>query len=537
MDTAHQGAWLNVKILISSLVLDLSGTPTYTLTLYNELTRRGHDVTVWSPGGGSLAKRMNAVAALDGMARPDVIFAQMNVCAEELREVFPDVPMIFCAHGVTPETETPPSVDIQQYVVINEDVAENLVAHGVHLDNIEIIRDFVDTERFRPTRPLSAELKRVLFVSNYKKWKSHAVVVKACEKLGLELKCCGSPHGRCREIEKEIDWADLVIGSGRVVLEAMACGRPVISFNCYNERRGDGYLTPDVYLESRTRNFAQRKCRHVFDVDGLMGEIRKYDPADGVVNRLLALMHHDHTLGTDRVLNLANALLTDSDVPPSPRHSVDALDYIKHRYRLDFKNAKYTRPVEIPSVGREDLSKLFAELDFRSGVEVGVEEGLYTEILCRENPQAMIYGVDPWRAYPGYRDHVSQKQLDGFYEGTHKRLVPHGNYELVKKFSMEAVHDFDDGSLDFVYVDGNHTLPYVVNDIIEWSKKVRVGGIVSGHDYRKSKRMLTQNHVFYAVHCYTQSYRILPWFVLGRKRKVKGETRDSARSWMWVKPR
>lgn len=215
--------------------------------------------------------------------------------------------------------------------------------------------------------------------------------------------------------------------------------------------------------------------------------------------------------------------------------SQGSIDYIIDRFQLDVDVKRM--PVEIPNFGRDGLTKLFAELDFRVGVEVGVEEGLYTEVLCKNNPQAMIYGVDPWKTYPGYRDHVSQEQLDGFYEGTRKRLVPYDNYKLIKKFSMEAVQDFDDNSLDFGYFDGNHMLPYIINDIIEWSRKVRVGGVVSGHDYRKSKRMITRNHVVYAVQCYTQAYRIRPWFVLGRKAKVEGEIRDNSRSWMWVKPR
>jgi len=163
--------------------------------------------------------------------------------------------------------------------------------------------------------------------------------------------------------------------------------------------------------------------------------------------------------------------------------------------------------------------------------------GLYSEVLCRENPQADIYGVDPWRAYRAYRDHVGQEKLDGFLETTKRRMAPYKNYTILREFSMNAAKHFEDGSLDFVYVDGNHTLPYVINDIIEWSKKVRVGGIVSGHDYRKSKRVVTQNHVVYAVYCYTQSYRIRPWFLLGRKAKIPGEVRDSNRSWVWVKVR
>lgn len=209
------------------------------------------------------------------------------------------------------------------------------------------------------------------------------------------------------------------------------------------------------------------------------------------------------------------------------------LDYIVQKFTLDL-NAR-RMPIEISNVGRNDLTRLFAELDFRVGVEIGVEQGVFTEALCKANPQAQIYGVDPWRSYSGYRCHVSQEKLDGFYEATRTRLVSHSNYELIRKFSMEAVGDFDDDSLDFVYIDGNHTLPFIINDIIEWSKKVRLDGIVSGHDYRKNKRFITLNHVVYAVNAYTGSYRVRPWFLLGSKAKIPGQVRDSSRSWMWVK--
>lgn len=211
----------------------------------------------------------------------------------------------------------------------------------------------------------------------------------------------------------------------------------------------------------------------------------------------------------------------------------ETLDYIVGKYSLNLDVRRM--PIQIPNVGRDDLAALFAELDFRAGAEIGVAQGLYNEILCKENPQAKIYGIDPWLAYEDYRDYTSQRKLTGFYEATEVRLVPYENYELVRKFSMEALDDFDDESLDFIYLDGNHTLPFIINDIIQWTKKVRVGGIVSGHDYRKSKRRVTQNHVVYAVNCYTQSYRIRPWFLLGRKAVTPTETRDTERSWMWVK--
>ena len=53
---------------------------------------------------------------------------------------------------------------------------------------------------------------------------------------------------------------------------------------------------------------------------------------------------------------------------------------------------------------------------------------------------------------------------------------------------MDAVKMFKDRSLDFVFIDANHAFDYVMQDLIEWTKKVRIGGIVSGDDYYPFKK-------------------------------------------------
>lgn len=101
---------------------------------------------------------------------------------------------------------------------------------------------------------------------------------------------------------------------------------------------------------------------------------------------------------------------------------------------------------------------------------------------------------------------------------------------------MEAAQDFADRSLDFVYIDGNHQFQYVAWDIAEWSKKVKVGGIISGHDYIYTNPRTKAGicHVIYVVNAYTQAYKIDNWYLLGRYKVQKGEKRDRFRSWMWV---
>jgi len=202
---------------------------------------------------------------------------------------------------------------------------------------------------------------------------------------------------------------------------------------------------------------------------------------------------------------------------------MEAERYIIEKFNLDI-NQKM--PIKIKSSGRwYALPQTFNELGYKVGAEIGVEQGVYSARLCKKIPGLRLYCIDPWKAYKGYRDHVSQSKLDMFYENTKKKLAEY-NCEIIRKFSMDAVLEFEDNSLDFVYIDGNHDFKNVANDIVEWEKKVRVGGIVSGHDFRRQRTGSKYIcHVKDVVHAYTYSHGIRPWFV----------TAERSPSWFYVK--
>lgn len=128
------------------------------------------------------------------------------------------------------------------------------------------------------------------------------------------------------------------------------------------------------------------------------------------------------------------------------------------------------------------LAQYFNELGFKTGAEIGVWDGIYSEILCKNIPGLKLYSIDCWEPYKGYRDHTLNHKAENAYEKAKERLLPFGA-TLIKKYSMDAVKDFADGSLDFVFIDGNHEYSFVRDDINAWTPKVRIGGIVSGHDY------------------------------------------------------
>ena len=212
---------------------------------------------------------------------------------------------------------------------------------------------------------------------------------------------------------------------------------------------------------------------------------------------------------------------------------MNTLEYILKKFNITLGRRRTPMPIEIPNYGRDNLASLFYELGFKTGVEIGVESGTYSETLLKNNPGLRLFSIDPWKAYSDFRDYTKQDKLDDLYQEAKRRLKPY-NCEIIRKFSLKAVKDFADNSLDFVYIDGNHSFLNITSDIVEWSKKIRVGGIISGHDYAKHRRHMNI-HVKQVVIAYTDAYSIKPWFVLGSYEEIPGQIRDNSRSWMWVK--
>lgn len=208
------------------------------------------------------------------------------------------------------------------------------------------------------------------------------------------------------------------------------------------------------------------------------------------------------------------------------------LEYLQKKYNLDFSQRM---PIQISNVGRSTIADTWLpELGFKTGVEVGIASGEYSELLAKHNPQMKVYGVDPHQVYSGYKDYVRRPTIDALKVEAHERLEKYPNYEFIAEFSMDAVKRFDDNSLDFVYIDANHNFQAITNDIWEWSKKIRPGGIISGHDYFKHKNSVTDCHVYQVVNAYTDALRISPWFVLGANNRFEG-LRDRPRSFAWIK--
>jgi len=177
---------------------------------------------------------------------------------------------------------------------------------------------------------------------------------------------------------------------------------------------------------------------------------------------------------------------------------------------------------------REDLAKLYNTLGYKVGAEIGVQGGRHARLMFQTIPDLKLFCVDPWKAYNRMKEH----KIKILYERCLKRLDGY-NAEFMKMTSMEAVEKIPDGSLDFVYIDGLHEFDYVMMDIIRWSPKVRIGGIVAGHDYFKSYQV----GVMPAVNAYTSAHGIHDWYVTTAytpSRSQKKLELDESPSFFWV---
>lgn len=134
----------------------------------------------------------------------------------------------------------------------------------------------------------------------------------------------------------------------------------------------------------------------------------------------------------------------------------------------------------------ELVSSLIAPGDV--GVEIGVLLGTFAYHVLLARDPAKLFLIDPWEY--GLQadlepDPSPEKQAakDAQFEQTRLLFAPFPNVEILRMRSEEAAVLFSDGSLDYVYVDGEHSYDAVMRDLTCYLPKVRAGGHLIGDDY------------------------------------------------------
>lgn len=110
-------------------------------------------------------------------------------------------------------------------------------------------------------------------------------------------------------------------------------------------------------------------------------------------------------------------------------------------------------------------------------VEVGVFEGFTTRALAESSdPSAVVYGIDPF--FSGRLGIAWGQMIAKHYNSKH---MASGKVRLLKTLSTE-VGDRIPATVDFVFIDADHSLEAIRADWAFWSNRVRPGGIIALHD-------------------------------------------------------
>lgn len=163
------------------------------------------------------------------------------------------------------------------------------------------------------------------------------------------------------------------------------------------------------------------------------------------------------------------------------------------------------------------------------GYEIGVWRGKTSHYLMQRFPLLEYRGVDPYLSWEKYgvnqQAHLvnagiahklwftSDEEAESVYGVANDIFESFSNRaKLIRKKSLEVIHEIPDNSLDFVYIDGNHFYDEVLADIVAWMDKVRPRGILIGDDFNWNGNL---NNVARAVHeCFRFEYGVMAdtWF-------------------------
>jgi len=307
-----------MRILLTNNTLNAcAGSEMYVFDVACQLKRLGHEPVAYSPDLGEVAALLRAagvpvVSRLAGLRfRPDVIHGHHHIETMTALACFPGVPAVSFCHGSTPWQETPPRFPrILRYVAVDLACRDRVVLEAnVPVEQVQMLLNFADMERFLPRKPLPCKparalllsntaqpvnkrthwmpgwLPRALLLSNTAKQVNHvaadnyvATVRDACLSRGISLDVhgltCGNPTSHPEDLLHNYD---LVFAKGRTAIEAMAVGCAVVLCDL----AGCGSMVTAATFDSlRPLNFGLQSLRLVNTFKNIVAAIASYSPAD-----------------------------------------------------------------------------------------------------------------------------------------------------------------------------------------------------------------------------------------------------------------
>lgn len=326
-----------MRVLLALNALGIGGTETYVFTVAEHLDRLGHEAVIYSPEPGrgvevARERGLRMIAAEELGEGFDVALVQDAAVAYEVAERCPGVPSLFVAHSEIFEPQSPPQLPgtVDLAVALNDRVAQRLLGFAAEHEVVRL-RQPIDTERFLAVGPLPEAPRRALLLSNNIVADRQAMLEKACREVGLDLSRMGGVERQTEDPRQALAEADIVIGYGRGILEAMACGRAAF---IYDWAGGQGWVTADSYPAVEADGFGGR-AEPVFDTEGLAAALARYDCSMGAVNHDLVMANHRANVHVQELVELFGRLAPGAQRPEDPLADMARLVRLEWRARAE----------------------------------------------------------------------------------------------------------------------------------------------------------------------------------------------------------
>ena len=138
---------------------------------------------------------------------------------------------------------------------------------------------------------------------------------------------------------------------------------------------------------------------------------------------------------------------------------------------------------------RAPLIAMAIDRGWRFGAEIGVLRGKTLFSMLEASPTLTMYAVDQWAQLPLRADENAETYADFDMDLLANEVRARAERDfpsrcvILRGESVRMAQKVRDDSLDFVFIDGDHTERGTERDIKAWAPKVRAGGMVLGHDH------------------------------------------------------
>ena len=127
---------------------------------------------------------------------------------------------------------------------------------------------------------------------------------------------------------------------------------------------------------------------------------------------------------------------------------------------------------------------LFSEQETIVGLEIGVASGWTMNHFLQNLSNLQLTGIDPYVGYMDGHIQITQELLDAQYLAAQDNIsdfAPRG--KILRGYSQDFVNSFEDKSLDYIFIDGDHSYEGALRDCELFFPKIKSNGIFAGHDW------------------------------------------------------